>query len=425
MILVAISTFDVPTTETSTFWRAFGTLVALGVAAEMFSLQTSIVGATTAVSFVPYLASILLLGPQWAMLVAGASEFTAETLIRRKPLIKVVHNTSKEMIAIFLAAVVYTGLGGSYSIVEFTVAPALLLATLVYFLVTNGSTAIAMSLSTTTDRQDIWRSVLGNRIIQHDLIASALSVLLAFLYIELNLFGVLLIIVPLFFVRHAHHVNLQLEVANRELLSLMVKSIEARDPYTSGHSLRVASYAKALTRAIGLAPKEIEQIETAALLHDVGKIYEEYAPLLRKGGPLTPEEMRVMQTHPIKSEELVGTISALRGNVQNCVRHHHENFDGSGYPDGVAGDDIPLGSRIIMIADTSDAMTTDRPYRKALSFDRLLAELEKYAGTQFDPELVDVFRSSSVLKRLIEERQRLLARSERDTPGRFPSLAVR
>jgi len=425
IVLLAISVFDVPTIDTATFWRTFGTLLALGVAAEMFSLQTSLGGATTAVSFVPYLASILLLGPQWAMLVAGASEFTAETLIRRKPLIKVVHNTSKEIIAIFVAATVYAGLGGTHSFVEFTVAPALLLATLTYFLITNGSTAIALSLSTTDDRSDIWRAVLGQGIIQHDLMASSLSVLLAFLYIELNLFGVLLIIVPLFFVRHAHHANLKLEVANRELLSLMVKSIEARDPYTSGHSLRVAAYAKALARAIGLSQKEIQQIETAALLHDVGKIYEEYAPILRKEGPMTPEEMRLMQTHPIRSADLVGTISTLPENVRECVRHHHENFDGSGYPDGVAGEKIPLGSRIIMIADTSDAMTTDRPYRKALSVDRLLAELEDYSGTQFDPELVDAFRSSSVLRRLIEERQLLLARSGHDTQGRFPSLAVR
>lgn len=425
VILLATSIFDVPTIETAKFWRTFGTLLGLGIAAEMFSLQTSVGGATTAVSFVPYLASILLLGPQWAMVIAGASEFTAETVIRRKPLIKVVHNTSKEIVAIFVAAFVYTGLGGSHSFVQFTVAPAFLLATLAYFLVTNGSTAIALSLSTNTDRGDIWRSVLGQGIIQHDLMASSMSVLLAFLYIELSLFGVLLVIVPLFFVRHAHHVNLKLETANRELLTLMVKSIEARDPYTSGHSLRVASYAKALARAMNLTPREIDQVETAALLHDVGKIYEEYAPILHKEGSLTPAELHLMQTHSNKSAELVGTISALRGAVQDSVRHHHENFDGSGYPNGLAGDEIPLGARIIMIADTSDAMTTDRPYRKALSFERLSAELTKYAGVQFDPRLVDVFQGSAVLRRMVEERPRQLTRSVYAGQETFPSLAVR
>ena len=423
--LLVVSSFEVPVLETARFWQALGTLIALGIATETFSLQTSVGGSTTAISFVPYLASMLLLGPEWAMVVAGTSEFVAETLVRRKPLIKVVHNTSKEIVAIFAAATIYMGLGGSHSYVEFSVAPAILLATLAYFLITNGSTAIALSLSTTTDREDIWRSIVGPGILQYDLMASALSVLLAFLYIELSLFGVLLVIVPMFFVRHAHHANLKLAVANRELLSLMVKSIEARDPYTSGHSLRVAGYAKVLARAIGLAPREVQEIETAALLHDVGKIHEEYAPILRKEGKLTSEELRLMQTHPIRSADLVGTISALHGIVQNCVRHHHENFDGTGYPDGLAGDEIPLGSRIIMIADTADAMTTDRPYRKALSFDRLTREVDKYAGSQFDPRLVETFRSSSVLRRAIEERQRQLAQGGRGTPETFPSLAVR
>src|SRR5581483_5820210 len=106
------------------------------------------------------------------------------------------------------------------------------------------------------------------------------------------------------------------------------------------------------------------------------------------------EEELLMQTHPVRSAELVGTISNLHGLIYKCVRHHHENYDGSGYPDGLAGDQIPVGARIIMVADTVDAMTTDRPYRKALSFDRVVEELEKYSGSQFDPEVVKAFHSS-------------------------------
>jgi HD-GYP domain-containing protein (c-di-GMP phosphodiesterase class II) len=144
----------------------------------------------------------------------------------------------------------------------------------------------------------------------------------------------------------------------------------------------------------------VEQIATAALLHDVGKVYEEYATLLQKEGRLTPEEKALLQTHPVRSAELVTTISSLRGLIENAVRHHHENFDGTGYPDALAGHAIPLGARIIMVADTLDAMTTDRPYRKALPFDRALEEIRKFSGKQFDPRLAEIANRSAAIRRL-------------------------
>src|SRR5207247_6979462 len=121
---------------------------------------------------------------------------------------------------------------------------------------------------------------------------------------------------------------------------------------------------------------------------------------LRKEGRLTPEERMLMQAHPGRSSELVGTIAEFRGKVQSDIRNHHENYDGSGYPDGLAGDDIPIGARIIMIADTLDAMTTDRPYRNALSLARAVGELEKHAGRQFAPRLVRLVAKSGGFPRL-------------------------
>jgi HD-GYP domain-containing protein (c-di-GMP phosphodiesterase class II) len=133
----------------------------------------------------------------------------------------------------------------------------------------------------------------------------------------------------------------------------------------------------------------------------VGKIHEEFAPLLRKEARLTPEETALMQTHAEKSAELVGIVSKFRGAIQDSVRHHHERWDGQGYPSGLAGEDIPLGSRIILISDTIDAMTTDRPYRKRLELDVVIAELQKCKGTQFDPKLADVATSSVTVRSLI------------------------
>jgi putative nucleotidyltransferase with HDIG domain len=182
----------------------------------------------------------------------------------------------------------------------------------------------------------------------------------------------------------------------------MVKAIEARDPYTSGHSVRVAEYARTMARELGLSAKEVDNIETAALLHDVGKMYEEFVPLLRKEGRLTPEERVLMQSHPVRSAELISTAAGLRGAVEEAVRHHHENWDGSGYPDGLAGGAIPIGARIIMVADTLDAMTTDRPYRRALSYDRVVQELRRHSSSQFDPRLVEIAINSTAIRRLVE-----------------------
>jgi putative nucleotidyltransferase with HDIG domain len=240
----------------------------------------------------------------------------------------------------------------------------------------------------------------------YDLAASAVSLAIVWLYAHTNLgvFGIAVIVLPVLFIRHVYLVNQQLQDTNRELLELMVKAIEARDPYTSGHSQRVSELARQLAREVGLGFREVENVATAALLHDVGKIHEEYAPLLRKEGKLTPDEKRLMDSHALRSAELVGTISNLRGPVERYVRHHHEHYDGTGYPDALAGEEIPVGARIIAIADTADAMTTDRPYRKALSYDKVLGVLARFSWKQFDPKLVSAFRTSAAIRHMIESR---------------------
>jgi putative nucleotidyltransferase with HDIG domain len=255
--------------------------------------------------------------------------------------------------------------------------------------------------------------------------ASPLALLLAFLYTKAQLWGVIVVTVPLFLIRHVYAVNLQIEQVNRDLLELMVKAIEARDPYTSGHSLRVSKIAGALAREIGLQGKLVERIETAALLHDVGKIHEEYALILRKEGPLNDQERAIIKTHPIRSFELVRTISGFRGGVDLAVRHHHENFDGSGYPDGLSGKAIPIAARIIMIADTADAMTTDRPYRAAMTFEALVAELSEYAGTQFDTELVEGFSKCQAIRDLVDPRPVAPVVPQGKVQGRPRIFAVR
>jgi len=248
--------------------------------------------------------------------------------------------------------------------------------------------------------REAWGRISGNALIT-DLFASTLAILLVFLYVELQFIGLAIIVFPLFLARQLYQMNLQLQEELEEKLELMVKAMEARDPYTSGHSRRVAEYAMAIARELKLSATQLDAIKRAALLHDVGKIYEEFAPLLRKEGRLTPEERIVMRSHVVRSAQLVATAARLRGPVEAIIRHHHENFDGSGYPDGIANYQIPIGARIIMVADTLDAMTTDRPYRKALTLATAIEELEKYAGRQFDPDLVRLVSRSASIRALL------------------------
>jgi putative nucleotidyltransferase with HDIG domain len=223
----------------------------------------------------------------------------------------------------------------------------------------------------------------------------------AFAYVFAN-FGPIvasILWIPLLGVRQLNTINLELAQTNRELLELMVKSMEARDPYTSGHSRRVKEYAVKIAKLMGLSPSEIEKIGTAALLHDVGKIYDKYGPILAKADRLSPEEWAIIKEHPIDGANLVATMTRLRELVP-AVRHHHENWDGTGYPDALRGEEIPLASRVIMFADTFDAMTTKRPYRGPLGEEDVRAEVLRYRGRQFDPEIADRLLASDFWRTL-------------------------
>lgn len=169
-------------------------------------------------------------------------------------------------------------------------------------------------------------------------------------------------------------------------VSALSQAIDAKDGFTRGHADRVSRIAGAIARDMGLSEPEIERIELAGLLHDIGKIGVEDR-ILMKPMRLDPDEQELMRRHPIYGASILEPSAALRPLVQ-MVLHHHENFDGSGYPEGLRGDEIPLGSRIIIVADAYEAMTSDRIYRKAIGHEKALEQLSKYKGIQFDPKIV-------------------------------------
>jgi putative nucleotidyltransferase with HDIG domain len=229
--------------------------------------------------------------------------------------------------------------------------------------------------------------------------AGPFAAALAWVYVYVGLLGAGALIVPMLVVRQLYTTTLQGQQTNREILELMVKAIEARDPYTSGHSRRVADASAIIARGIGLSATKVERVRLAALLHDVGKIHEDFAPILRKEDRLTDDEWAIMKTHPEKGAELIATLSHL-SDLVSPIRHHHERWDGRGYPDGLQGVEIPLTARIITFADTLDAMRSDRPYRRALSEADVRAEFTKNSGNQFDPVICEQVLSPGVWSQL-------------------------
>jgi putative nucleotidyltransferase with HDIG domain len=176
-----------------------------------------------------------------------------------------------------------------------------------------------------------------------------------------------------------------------EAVGAVVTAADARDHETTGHSFRVALYAVTLAKALGISGERLKAIEWGSLLHDVGKMVVP-DEILRKVGPLTDEEWHIMKQHPNWGYDMLAEVSFLQQEALEIIFSHHERWDGTGYPRGLAGEGIPLSARIFAVVDTYDAITSDRPYRRARSYQVALTELERVAGTQLDPEIVQQFR---------------------------------
>jgi len=418
--LLTLAWFLHPPSLTNPEWlTALGTLVALSIISTFMALQVSDYGTTSSMVFIPQLAGVMLIGPVGAAGVVLLSDAITGVGVDRRPLYKKVFNGAQKTIAVASAGLAYATFGGSVGLSSFeitsTFAP-FLLAVLVYFAVNTGLVSYVVAVTQDDDPIDIWRKIAGG-LIAFDIAMSFIALVVAILYASFGPIVILFAIIPLFGLRYSYGVNIELQRLNTDLLRLMVKTIEAQDPYTSGHSIRVSEAARDIGRLMGIRRRDMRNLETAALLHDIGKIDVAYSEILRQEGGLSDEQRELIRDHPRRGVEIVKSVRSIPPQVLDNIRYHHERWDGKGYPDGLVGDDIPIGARIIMVCDTVDAMTTVRPYRGALPLSVVREELLKHAGGQFDAEIVRRVLDSDVLERLYGDSEGERAAARAKGPG--------
>ena len=386
-----------------------GSLVLLGLVSEAsaFSYRLGATGGSSSLVFLPLVAAVILFGPVPAVLFILVTTLPGEFLIRRRPVIRAAFNVAQYINATAVSGILFSMVGGYPLALGPDVPEAFdpqLIAVLAFgtttLLLNHVAVAGAIALSERAPLRRVLWTVM-NRIggtVLNDLMILPIAILVAFLYFELGVTGLFVALLPLIFIRYSYLAKFRLQAANRDLLQVLVKAIETRDPYTSGHSLRVQALARGVGEVIGMGSRQMEQLETAALLHDIGKIEVVYEKILQKPGSLSEDERRMIESHVHRGVEILTSLSSFDSRIVSAVRHHHELYDGSGYPDGLAGEKIPLFSRIIKMSDAIDAMLSTRPYRGALPLEKVRSELRDFAGRHFDPRLVAAVIDSSMLE---------------------------
>lgn len=353
-------------------------------------------GTVVSVSAAPVIASVVLGGPFAGALVAAIGTTDSRELRGEVPWYGTLFNHSAVVVSVFAGGVIYEFVRSAshaapVPLAEIITFLGLLLGSGTFYILNGALAVLAVSARTGTPVRTVWAQDVGA--IAPNLVGLVpLSWLMAQIFILPNGVGwwaTTLFVVPLFTTRLAYHRYVETRELFEQTIGALANAVDARDRYTRGHSNRVSRISEAMCRVMGLPEAEIEIIKWAGLLHDVGKIGIR-DDILLKEGPLDREERILMNQHPTIGAEIVAPARQLH-NEAPLIKTHHEWFNGSGYPDGVEALDIPLGARILGVADAYEAMTSARPYRKkALSHEIAIGELKKYSGIQFDPKIVPI-----------------------------------
>ena len=372
-------------------------LLILAIVSENYSLDVP--GYSVSLAYPLTMGALLLHGPVGAGLVALVSGVKLSDLQPGKPRSRTVYNLAQTVLVSCLSGWLYVGLGGR------TLAPEgvprfqplmaaelgrivvpLALAAVVCATGNVALTGLGIGILYGKPSREVIVSLLW-------FIPSAMALaLMGFMIAQVlatSIFAFPLFAFPLFIARQFYQRYQALSDAYADTIRSLVGALEAKDPYTRGHSERVAEYAVALGKGMGFDSRILEDVEYSALLHDLGKLAIPSA-ILTKSGKLSPAEMALIREHPARGAAMVLRIPALKG-LTSYVRSHHEWYGGGGYPDGLDSEHIPLIAQVLAVADSFDAMTTTRAYRSARTMSEAVAELREGAGTQFSPQVVQAF----------------------------------
>jgi len=343
-------------------------------------------GGVVSVGFASLFASILLFEPLIVVAIAVLSDLLAFRKGRTLP--KYIFNASQLTLAIGSSSLIYKMLNPAGQSITISFIGACLAALITCFFLNITFVTLILSFIQNENPYSIWLTN-AKWTTPNFLSMAPLGMLIALIYVNIGFWGLVLFLVPLALARHSFQSYIDMRQAFLDTIQSLSAAIDAKDPYTRGHSQRVAEYAVALARELKWPEDKIELFRYAAITHDVGKIAIP-ENILQKNGKLTAEEFKVMEKHTITGSNIIKDIKLFdKGGL--IVTHHHERWDGTGYPAGLKGEQIPEGARILAIADAFDAMISDRPYRRALNPLSALQEIRNNAGTQFDPQMVEAF----------------------------------
>jgi hypothetical protein len=364
-----------------------GVLFWIGISLAGSSLAVRMSGGSLLdVSFAPLVAALSLGGPAAAAWVGIFGSTQVREVRGQVPWYGVIANHCVITVPAILAAVILQSIPfRSNPAVDFT---ATVLAAFVLFSLDTLLSAVFTSLRT---GERLWSPLRSDAGAYVNLIALApMAWLMAQIYIVAGWWAVLLFAVPLYTTRLAYSRFVEVREMFTETVRSLAEAVDKRDTFTSGHSHRVQSIAMDIGRVMKVSDSDLEALEWGGLLHDIGKIGVPDSVLLKQER-LTREERALMNAHPALGAEIIAPVTHLAAELP-IIRHHHEWFNGSGYPDRMVGDEIPLLARILHVADAFEAMTAARPYRMTpLTIEQALAELRKFGGVQFDPDVVDAF----------------------------------
>ena len=362
-----------------------GVWAVLLVVAEALPVPT-IRGATMTIASILDVGAILLFGPWIAGTLDLVTTLVAQMVILRRSPGEATLNAGLYASTTILAGAAFLAAGGTLGAPHLPgdLFPVLLAGSL-YFMLNTGAVSLVMGTRTGEDPGRIWRHQFRDGVPQYAL-SIGFGLLFAQVRTAAGIPGVLLLLLPLLFARYALQLYADLKGDLVSFVRALSVVLDAVDPYTHEHSVRVAEYSVRVARRLGLTEDEVETIHYAALCHDIGKIAQR-PEVIRKPDALDADERRLMMRHPEAGARIVGQIRALRS-AAAMVRTHHWRPDGRGYPAGLEDSEVPLGARIIHVCDAFDAMTSNRPYRKGLPIERAITELKRHAGSQFDSRAV-------------------------------------